>query len=409
MRFVHSLFLVFLGFLSSFAQNELVSDNYPFKNLFEWQGVGTIITSSDPDERQRDFNIWLLNTNGEVQWREKFYPKLANPYPIIGHNSSYIYFLDNLKPENHKINYHQINMSGSVKSTQFDLLPIVKKAGYNSTDDLNLVDIINTPGALVFQFEYMDKTQKKKDQFFIFLTHHNHRTYATKGISVGLDGLKDGIEGELRYAGSDAETIYFSRYIKRANEHTLEFLPFTAKGEEKLAQVFTIEGYTELNAGIEWINYRGEYHLNPAMSKKSYAQGGYYADKQFYFMGFDKDLSKFGILTFNEKGKQQVLKEVALTPSKKKKDTPRLALGELHAGFFVAFNLMEDNMAFYVVNSSAEKFAIFHNAYNLLRINPTLIKTGIQSGIFVHANNDNYFRLQTDDLGNTKVLSLEKQ
>lgn len=406
MKLLLTFFSIFLVMLSLLAQNELVSENYPFKNLYEWQGVGTIITLSDPDERQRDYNIWLLNTSGEVQWREKFYPKLSNPFPIIGHNSSYIYFLDNIKPENHKINYHQINMSGSVKSTQLELLSIVKKAGFNSTEDLVMVDIINTPGALVFQFEFNDKAQKRKDQFFVFLTHHNHRTYAVKGLSVSYDGLKSGLEGELRYAGSDAETIYFSRYIKRSNDHTLEFVPYSAKGEEKLVQVFTLSDYAFANSQSDWVNYRGEFHLNGA-NRPACASGGFYLDKRFYCVGFDEEMTSFALSTFNEKGKQEVMKEVKLQTYKKIKGTPTLWIGEFKQGLFVGFNVMDDHHHIYFSGDVVKKVELNQSDYDLIRTNPSLLETGIRPGIFVHFYNDGYFRLHSEGLGSTKLLKIE--
>jgi hypothetical protein len=401
------LFCSILGFLNSSAQIELTSEAYPFNGVMEWQDVGTIITSSDPDQRQRDFNIWLLNKDGEVQWREKFYPKLNRPFPIIGHNSSYIYFLDNLKPESHKINYHQINMSGSVKSTSLDLLAMVKKAGYNSTDELLLVDVINAPGALVFQFDAENKTAKSIDQLLVFLTHHNHRAYLTKTVSTSLDGLKNTTEGRLMYAGSDDEQIYFSRYIRRVNQHTLEFIPYSAKGEEGFAQVFTLDDYTSNSSRLVPLNYTGEYHLQ-LQAKNTTPLGGFYFGKRFYSFGFNDNLDKWGVCMFDDKGKQKILEEVELSEQKKRKGVPTVVVGEARSYWSIGFDWNEDNCLHLISMDRSRSAEAFLQQQEQLRNNPSVANLANSLGIFVHPTNDGYFRLVLEKLGHANTLNFDK-
>jgi len=401
------LFYSILGFLSSNAQIELTSETYPFNGVMEWQGVGTIITSSDPDQRQRDFNIWLLNKDGEVQWREKFYPKLNRPFPIIGHNSSYIYFLDNLKPENHKINYHQINMSGSVKSTSLDLLAMVKKAGYNSTDELLLVDVINAPSALVFQFDAENKSTKSIDQVLVFLTHHNHRTYLTKTVASTLDGLKNSTEGRLLYAGSDDDNIYFSRYIQRASQHTLEFIPYSAKGEEGFAQVFTMDDFTTSSAKPDVLNYTGEYHLQ-LQAKNTTPVGGFYFGKRFYTFGFTANLDEWAVSIFDEEGKQKILERVKLSEQKKRKGVPTIMLGEARTYWTIGFDWNEDSHLHFISLDGLRSGETFLPQQEQLRNNPSVANAANSLGIFVHPTNDGYFRLVLEKFGQTNTLNFDK-
>lgn len=406
MRLLFSFFIT-ANFFISFSQINVTSESYPFHDAIEWQGVGSLLLAKDPNLRQKDYNVILLNSVGEVQWKEKFYPKSENPSLILGHKSSYLYFIDNFVPENHKLFYHQINMSGSVKSTNLELLTHAKKMGYSSSTDLTLIDIVNTSGALVFQFVAENKSEKTYENIFIFLTHHNHRTYAVKTLSSKMDGLKDKSEAMLKYAGSDDEKIYFSRLVDRASKSTLEFIPFSPKGEEGLTQVFTLEKKQSLSMELNPLHFSGDYYISSDLADYQAKAYGYYLDNQFYSLTFDVSNNQFVVSHFDEKGNPTAVITESVTKDKKDKYKVAIELMEIRNALLVAVN---SNSDLFYTQVDAKPYVIkFPAEISNIQFmkNPSIIHFGKSSTIFVHPLEEGFLSTSLMGIGKSASLDFE--
>jgi len=392
---------------SAFTQLNVASESYPFHDVIEWQEVGSLLLAKDPDLRQKDYNVILLNTAGEVQWKEKFYPKSTEPALILGHKSNYVYFIDNFTPENHKIFYHQINMSGSVKSTNLELLTHAKKLGYSSSTDLTLIDVINTSGALVFQFVAENKSEKTFENVFIFLTHHNHRTYAVKTLSSKIEGLKDNSEAMLKYAGSDDEKIYFSRLVDRGAQSTLEFIPFSAKAEEGITQVFTLKGKQSLSMELNPLHFSGDYYISSDLADYKAKGYGYYLKGQFYTLTFDVQNNQFLVSQFDDKGNPKVILTESVTKEKKDKYKIIVKLMEISDALLLAVSSNDD--LFYVTVHSAPEVIQFPAGVSNSQLmkNPSIINFGKSSTIFVHPLEDGFLSTSLIGIGKSTVLDFE--
>lgn len=406
MRRLFTLIAVF-QFFTLFGQVNVTSESYPFHDAVEWQGVGSLLLAKDPSSRQKDYNVILLNTLGEAQWKEKFYPKNDNPSLILGHKSNYIYFLDNFVPENHKLFYHQINMGGSVKSTYLEVLTHAKKLGYSSSTDLKLVDVANTNGALIFQFVAENKSDKSYDNVFIFLTHHNHRTYAVKTLSSNMEGVKENTEAMLKYAGSDEEQIYFSRLIDRAGKSTIEFIPFSAKGEEGFTQVFTLSDQQSISMELNPMHFSGDYYISSGFADYKAKAYGYFLAGQFYTLTFDVKGSKFIISRFDEKGIHQPMVSEPISKDKKDKYAISVGLMEIQKSLLISVGVNEEN--FHARVESTSSIFQFPSGISTLQFmkNPSIIQFGKSSTIFVHPMAEGFLSTSLVGIGKTASLDFE--
>lgn len=399
--------LAFLQLFASFGQLNVPSESYPFHDAIEWQGIGSLLLAKDPEARQKDYNVILLNSLGEVQWKEKFYPKSDNPSLILGHKSNYVYFIDNFVPESHKLFYHQINMSGSVKSTNLELLTHAKKMGYSSSSDLTLIDVVNTSGALVFQFVAENKSEKTYENVFIFLTHHNHRTYAVKTLSSKIDGLKENAEAMLKYAGSDDEHIYFSRLVDRASNSTLEFIPFSVKGEEGLTQVFTLNKKQSLSMELNPLHFSGDFYISSDLANYKAKAYGYFLSGQFYTLSFDSDNNEFIVSHFDEKGNHKAILKETITKDKKDKYKVAVKLMEIRNSLLVAVSA-NDDLFYAKVDVKPEVFNFPTEISDIQFMkNPSIIHFGKSSTIFVHPLEDGFLSTSLVGIGKTTSLDFE--
>src|SRR5690554_7963648 len=89
-------------------------------------GKGTLLLGNDPTGKTDEINFNLLNHQGEVSWNRSVYPKSNNTSLIVSGMSDYLYFVDDLKPVNNHIRYNQVNQSGSIVPTKFDLLKVIR-------------------------------------------------------------------------------------------------------------------------------------------------------------------------------------------------------------------------------------------------------------------------------------------
>jgi hypothetical protein len=277
---------------------EIPEGKYPYHSIYEWPSVGAFLLNSDPDKLARDMNILLVNTEGEIQWQETFYPKSHDPKLILSDNSSYLYFIDDLELDGNKLHYHQISKGGSVRSTSIDFLTTFKKFGIYDPADAQLEDVINTEPALIFQFSFENKSTEKLDHILLFLTHHNHKQYAIKALETPLDFIKKGISGHLHFAGSDSQKMYFSNFQKTGSRNTLVFHGFSPKAEADAPQELILDAES-ISAKNQQFGYFG--HIYDTPKNREMARGVYF-DQTFYAFHLNNKTRAFDINTYDNKG-----------------------------------------------------------------------------------------------------------
>src|SRR5690554_2158987 len=235
MIYLKKFLLAFLPLipLMTLAQEdiEIERGKFPFNKIVEWPGKGTLMIGTDPSGRSQEINLNLLNFNGEIQWNRSVFPKQKNSHLIISSLSDYIYFVDDLKLNNNSVRYNQVNQSGSVVPTKFDMLSVIRSYRYTTPDDLVLKEIVNTPKALVFYYQLPIKDKGIIENFFVTITHHNNKIYHYQGPASDMTLMKEGKEGPLVFAGADENTICFSRYEYSDKKQNARFYPFSPKAE----------------------------------------------------------------------------------------------------------------------------------------------------------------------------------
>jgi hypothetical protein len=148
--------------ISTFGQQfEIPAEEYPFYTIIEWKGIGSMLLNRDPSGNSKKVNLTLVSDKTTRIWQQSFNPNGKDFYYISSENARYVYFLDNLNPENGKISLHQLNSAGNIKSSTILLGPAIKKLGAYDFTKLELMDIVTTDKALVHIFRYHDEKEKK--------------------------------------------------------------------------------------------------------------------------------------------------------------------------------------------------------------------------------------------------------
>ncbi len=210
MKRFNLIFCIILG-MNSFAQQiEIPAEQYPFYSILEWKGMGAILFNRDPAGNMKKVNMTLVGNKPTNIWQQSFNPNGKDFHFISSENSRYVYFLDNLVPEEGKISLHQLNSAGNIKSTSVSLSSAIKKLGAFDLAEMQLMDIITTDKALVNVFRYHDTKAKKYIEFATFITHHNMLVYAAILGEVTDLNIKEGNFGQWKYIGFTDDQIYFA-------------------------------------------------------------------------------------------------------------------------------------------------------------------------------------------------------
>ena len=317
MRFSFLFFVVFYTCLS-FGQVEIPEAKYPFHTVFEWPKVGGLLLNSDPEERFRDHNMYLVNPDGEVQWLATFYPKTFQPYRILSGNSNYVYFLDQLEIENNKISYNQVNKSGGVVSTSVNLQPELRKLGFTNPSLFEIINITNTEGALVLYLRSYVKLDRQYENVLLFITHHNARVYGAVLPRTEAFFIKEKVESFFYYAGSDGGTVYFARYIKSGPRNTIHFIPVNRKGEIKSSVSLTLPTFNTLTTKTSIKNWEGAFH-NGKDYYPDYVGVGLFDQGKFFYVENNAEDLALKVWAMNEKGDlDELLKTTSAVESKRK-------------------------------------------------------------------------------------------
>ncbi len=276
-------FILFATGLSVQAQTfEVPGSTYPYSDIIEWKGMGSILISMDPAKVSKQVNLTLVNGEMKSVWDQKFNPKNDKYYYISSENARYVYFLDNLNLDNGKVYFNQLNSAGNVKATSVAIGAAVKKIGVDDYNDLELVNCVVTDKALVHHFRYNDKKNKTIVEIATFITHHNFLCYAVELGAIPEDAFKNEHVGNWEYIGFTDDQICFAARDFQNKTSGWSVKEFTSKA--KPLKGYFIPGPKDL-IPIENIGFgtTGKYYLN---DKYTIERGLLtFINGQFYMVG----------------------------------------------------------------------------------------------------------------------------
>lgn len=384
-------FLIILASLSyniSLAQVEVTNGKFPFNQIIEWPGKGTLLLGNDPTGRTAEINFNLFNNEGEVAWNRSVYPKSENTRLIISGMSDYIYFVDDFKPVNNSIRYNQVNQSGSIVPTKFDMLAVIRSYRYTTPSDLELKDIINTPKALVFYFQLPVKDKGIIENFFVTITHHNNRVYHYQGPTSDMNLIKEGKEGSLFFSGADESIICFSRYENTDNKHHARFYPFSPKAEPLSRNTITIPKFSAISSTFEFVSLNGSHYLDTENKSKIEARGkGVYMGGKYFYAMNDANDRCLKIYGRNEDGEYVLLNECENSAETSKKYKASMAFMPFKDKVLIVSNINEQSSAFEINHDKIIPISEGALNFEMIQNNPSSFQIGDKSTNFVHIIN----------------------
>ena len=269
MKIAGIIFSITLCF-STFAQQfEMLAEEYPFYSILEWKGMGAILLNRDPSGNAKKVNLTLVGNKTTSIWQQSFNPNGKDFHFVSSENARYVYFLDNLNPENGKISLHQLNSAGNIKSTSVLITSAIKKLGAYDLTRMQLIDVVTTDKALVHIFRYHDEKEKKYTEIATFITHHNMLVYASILGEVSELSLKEGNYGQWKYIGFTDDQIYFAARDYQNKQKGWTVKNFTSKAV--MTEARFIQGPTEKFDMIEQVGIgaNGKTILNAASDSES--------------------------------------------------------------------------------------------------------------------------------------------
>lgn len=369
------------------AQVEVGNGTYPFNQIVEWPRKGTLLLGNDPDGRTSEINFNLLNHEGVVQWNRSIYPKSDPTHIIISGTSDYVYFVDDLAPVSNYIRYNQINESGSIVPTKFDLLKVIRDYGYRTPGDLELKDIVNTPKSIVFYFQLPVKDKGIIENFFVTITHHNNNVYHCQGPTSDIELEKKGEQGAYIFAGATADAICFSRFEFKNGTQTSNYFSFSPKGKPRVGVTHTPPDLSPILSDVQFVGLSGRYYLE--MEKKikplnTLGRGLFIKGSYYYAVNDAKDrcLKIYGI---NDKDEFVVLNECKNPSEKKKKyKNATLTFIPLAEKMIVVSNIADQSSAFEIADNTVKSIDVGTINYERIRMNPSSFRVKGHDKDFVH-------------------------
>jgi hypothetical protein len=409
-NFIAFLLVSFVVNISN-AQIEIEKGESPFHSIVEWKNKGTLLMNSDPDGRTRDYEIVLLDNAGEISWRKTIYPDHSMPSLILSESSNYIYFVDHFKVIDSKFSYNQLNESGSVVSTKFDLLKVIRSYGYTIPDELVVEEVVNTPKALAFHFSLDVKDKNIIENFFVTITHHNNRVYHSQGPSTHPDLLDEGREGLFTFSGADEENIYFSRLLKQGGGKRIHFYPISVKAEKGNEYSFSLtDDFSPIQSEVVNNNLCGSYYQK-VLNKKSMLRLaiGIFNNNRFYVAandGKDRCLKVYGA---NTDGEIVVLNQCVNPAEESRKYDGKLTWFENLDRLIVIGSIEDTKSAAIIDGSTVKSLEMDRLNIDMLQINPSVFALENKTTNFVHLVNDQIFFFDFSQLENEgNVIFKEK-
>lgn len=299
-----AMLIVILGnTFVGFGQISITKDQFPFSRVLEWENHGVLIFAEDPKKQTNEQEVFFVNQKGEEQWRKSIYPKTNDPKLVIASNSDYIYLIDDISPHRNKIRYNQINRSGSIVSTKFDLLQVIRSYGYRTPNELVMQNVINTKKSLVFHFQLEVKTENIIENFIIMITHHNNRVYHAKGPVTRPELIEEQRQGALIFAGNHENTICFGRYSNNGNDHRVNFIPYDEKAKKQNPYSFSLPDVDPMMSSLHSANWDGMRFTRIAEDRETEARGWpVYERGNYYYAAIDEKDRCFKVFGANQEG-----------------------------------------------------------------------------------------------------------
>lgn len=397
-----TFFICLTSVCSLSAQVEIEKGKSPFHSIVEWTNKGTLLMNSDPKNRTRDYEIVLVDNNGEIDWRKTIYPSHSKPSLILSQSSNYIYFVDHFEVIDSKFSYNQLNQSGSVVSTNFNLLQIIRSYGYTIPDELVVEEIVNTPKALAFHFSLEVKEKNIIENFFVTITHHNNRVYHSQGPATHPDLLDDGREELFTYSGADEENIYFSRIVKQGGGKRIHFYPISPKAVKGNEYSFSLTSdFAPIRSEVIDNNLCGSYYQNKLNDKSlNRIAIGLYNNNRFYVAANDEKDRCLKIYGANKEGDITVLNECKNPAKESRKYESKLIWFENLNRLIVVGAIEDATSAAIIDGSTVESVEKKQLNVDRLQINPSVFALENKTTNFVHLINDQIFFFDYDQLGN---------
>ncbi|MGM0479283.1 MAG: hypothetical protein ACQERC_08670, partial [Bacteroidota bacterium] len=299
-----AMLIIFLGnAVVGVGQISITKDQFPFSRVVEWEKHGVLIYAEDDNKNTNEQEIIYVNQQGEKQWRKSIYPKTNHPKLVISAQSDYIYMIDDIAPHRNSIRYNQINRSGSIVSTKFDLLQVIRSYGYRTPDELVMQNVINTEKSLVFHFQLEVKAEGIIENFIIMITHHNNRVYHAKGPVTRPELIEEQREGTLLFAGSHKNIICFGRYSNNGNDHRVNFIPYDEKAKKQNPYSFSLPDVEPMMSGLHSANWDGMRFTRIAEDRETEARGRpVYERGNYYYAAIDEKDRCFQVFGANQEG-----------------------------------------------------------------------------------------------------------
>lgn len=391
------------------AQIEVTKGKFPFNQIIEWPGKGTLLLGEDPTGKTVEINFNLFNHNGEVSWNRSVYPKSKSTHIIVSEMSDYLYFVDDLKPVNNDIRYNQVNQSGSIVPTKLDMLAIIRSYRYTTPSDLELKNIVNTPKALVFYFQLPVKNKNIIENFFVTITHHNNRVYHYQGPVSNINLIKEGKEGELSFAGADENAICFSRFEHTEKKDHIRFYPFSPKAEPIGRTTLTIPEFSPLSSTIEFAALDGRYYINKENKLTIEAQGkGLYSNGEYFYALNDAKERCLKLYGRNEEGESVLLNECLNSAEETRKYQATLTVLPIKGKMIVISNINNKSSALEINHSQIQPIAVETINMEKIQKNPSSFQVENKSANFVHFINGVPHFFENTELGKSDQIIFKK-
>lgn len=392
-----NLLLVFY----SNSQIEIEQGKHPFHSVVEWKNKGTLLMNSDLKEKTRDFEIVLLNDASEVQWRKTIYPNHSKPSLILSSASNYIYFIDQFDVVNSKMSYIQVNQSGSIISTRFDLLKIIRSYGYTIPSELVVEEVVNTPKSLVFHFTLEVKDKNIVENFFVAITHHNNRVYHYQGPNTHPDLIDDEREGLFTFSGADEENIYFSRLLKQGGGKRIHFYPISPKAKEGNEYSFSLpDKFAPLQSEINQKNLCGSYYQQK-LNKKTVERKaiGIFNNGRFYVAANDEKGKCLKIYGADQDGNIKELNNCSNPAEKSRRYDSKITWLDNNGRTIISGDIEDKAAAVLIDGSTITNIPEDKLNLDLLQINPSSFNLENKTTNFVHVVDNKHYFFDLNTLG----------
>jgi hypothetical protein len=272
--------------LTVFSQDLTIEmQKFPFSDVIEWPEHGLVLFAKDPSKNTLQQELSYVNQKGELIWQEHYIPMVENPFIIASQESDYIYFLDQINPdESGKIYYNQMSLSGYIKKGSIYFPPIFRTLNNDNLLDYKLIDVINAHDDLIFHFRQEDKKNKQFIDVLVFYSHVLLKAFPVKIPGVYLTAELDaGTKSLIQYAGSKDGANYFCSAATKTKVKGYDLFTYNDKGELIETSFMDAPKETVSPLQIQSNELNGAYYLraeNPA-----YIGQLHYYKNAFYLIG----------------------------------------------------------------------------------------------------------------------------